>query len=200
MLYSFIQQAETIAVPIQNFHLVEVPVVKHKHCITELIEFEILLYNRRQAVYTFSNINVCRGYVYLFGVDSQHLFSPPNTNLEKYTSFPSESSATRSIQYLRVLRFMPFSRQNFRPLRLLSVNFLTNKAPSCSVTITASFCGFCYCIAFRAVCVGVFYLTVTYQFLFLNLMVKPIDFFFSLLYILPVSLFLFAIKLYYRKH
>ena len=161
LLYSFIQQAETIAVPIQNFHLITVPVVKHKHCITELIEFEILLYNRRQAVYTFSHIHVCRGYVNLFGVDGQHLFSPPNTNSEKYTSFPSASSPARSIQYLRVLRFMPFSRQNFRPLRLLSVNFLTNKAPSHSVTITASFCVFCYCIAFRAVCVGVFYLTVT---------------------------------------
>ena len=56
---------------------------------------------------------------------------------------------------------MLFSRQNFRPLRLLSVNFLTNKAPSCSVTITASFCVFCYCIVLWAVCVGVLYLTVT---------------------------------------
>ena len=102
----------------------------------ELIEFEILLYNRRQAVYTFSNINICRGNVNLFGVDSQHLFSPPNTNSEKYTSFPLASSSARSIQYLRVLRFMPFSRQNFRPLSLLSVNFLTNKVPSCSVTTT----------------------------------------------------------------
>ena len=108
----------------------------------ELIEFEILLYNRRQAVYTFSHINICGGNVNLFRVDSQHLFSPPNTNSEKYTSFPSARSAARSIQYLRVLRFMPFSRQNFRPLSLLSVNFLTNKAPSCSVTTTASFCVF----------------------------------------------------------
>ena len=161
LFYSFIQQAETVTVPIQNFHLVAVPVVKYKHCVTELIEFEILLYNRRQAVYTFSHINICGGNVNLFRVDSQHLFSPPNTNSEKYTSFPSASSAARSIQYLRVLRFMPFSRQNFRPLSLLSVNFLTNKVPSCSVTITASFCVFCYCIAFRAVCVGVLYLTVT---------------------------------------
>ena len=161
LFYSFIQQAETVTVPIQNFHLVAVPVVKHKHCVTELIEFEILLYNRRQAVYTFSHINICGGNVNLFRVDSQHLFSPPNTNSEKYTSFPSASSSARSIQYLRVLHFMPFSWQNFRPLSLLSVNFLTNKAPSCSVTITASFCVFCYCIAFRAVCVGVLYLTVT---------------------------------------
>ena len=143
LFYSFIQQAETVFIPVKDLYLVAVPVMKYKHCVTELIEFEILLYNRRQAVYTFSHINICRGNVNLFRVDSQHLFSPPNTNSEKYTSFPSASSSARSIQYLRVLRFMPFSRQNFRPLSLLSVNFLTNKAPSCSVTITASFCVFC---------------------------------------------------------
>ena len=104
VLYSFIQQAETVFIPVKNLYLVTVPVVKYKHCVTELIEFEILLYNRRQAVYTFSHINICGGNVNLFGVDSQHLFSPPNTNSEKYTSFPSASSAARSIQHLRVTR------------------------------------------------------------------------------------------------
>jgi hypothetical protein len=95
VFYSFIQQSEIVTVPIQNFHLVAVPVVKYKHCVTELIEFEILLYNRRQAVYTFSHINICGGNVNLFRVDSQHLFSPPNTNSEKYTSFPSAQFAVR---------------------------------------------------------------------------------------------------------
>lgn len=58
------------------------------HKCTELIEFEILLYNRRQAVNTFSHIHVCRGNINLFGTNSQHLFSPPKTNSEKFTSFP----------------------------------------------------------------------------------------------------------------
>ena len=56
--------------------------------VNELIEFEILLYNRRQAVNTFSHIHVCRGNINLFETNSQHLFSPPKTNSEKFTSFP----------------------------------------------------------------------------------------------------------------
>ena len=63
MFYSFIQQAETVFIPVKDLYLVTVAVMKHKHCVTELIEFEILLYNRRQAVYTFSHINICRGNV-----------------------------------------------------------------------------------------------------------------------------------------
>ena len=67
VFYSFIQQAETVFIPVKDLYLVTVAVMKHKHCVTELIEFEILLYNRRQAVYTFSHINICGGNVNLFG-------------------------------------------------------------------------------------------------------------------------------------
>lgn len=92
LLNPFVQQAVSIAVPVQNFYLVAMTIMKHEHSTAHWVKSEFLFNYGRQTVQAFTHICIRCGDVYFCRNMVQHFKHHPQLFLQSGYSCPWQVS------------------------------------------------------------------------------------------------------------